>query len=348
MASDSDLDIKLGWPDSTNSSYVCVYGLAIGSASEWQIALETSAVVQLMHAASSWSVQKTSQEEVLKSRIVALADQYGKFNMCQIKPHYKKKFGEELDEDDFGFMSTTDLVKGCSDVVQLDIQGSIIHISPQRNARPEAAPKSGDTSTLKPANSKLDQVKSRIGQLANDHGKFQAGQLKMLYKKKFGENLKEKEFGFKTAKALLESCSDFVSISADGHDLFIAPRHSGTQAGLSPQQNSRQGLDSPAQSAATAVVSGSSKLDQVKSRIGQLANDHGKFQAGQLKLLYKKKFGENLKEKEFGFKTAKALLESCSDYVSIHEIGHALFVRPVVTAHKSAKSGRMEAVRSQL
>ena len=47
------------------------------------------------------------------------------------------------------------------------------------------------------------QLKSRIALLADDHGQFQAGELKALYKRKFKEDLPCEELKFRNVKALL-------------------------------------------------------------------------------------------------------------------------------------------------
>lgn len=59
--------------------------------------------------------------------------------MCQAKPYYKQQFGEELDPQSFGFKGLTELIKDCASVVHLDIDGSIIHISPLSTAQKAAA-----------------------------------------------------------------------------------------------------------------------------------------------------------------------------------------------------------------
>lgn len=77
---------------------------------------------------------------------------------------------------------------------------------------------------------------------------------------------------------------------------------------------------------------GDTELSKVQSRVAQLADDHGQFQAGQLKLLYKKKFNEVLNERKLGFKSSKAFLESCKHVVRIVQTGCSLDIHPLATA----------------
>lgn len=111
---------------------------------------------------------------------------------------------------------------------------------------------------------KMAKVKSRIVDLTVQHGKLLVSQMKLYYKRQFGEVLDEAEFGFKSASDLLRQCKDVVKITSERSGLVAVPYTKLSTDGGANGENA------------------SADLSTLKSRITQLADDHGPFQAGPM------------------------------------------------------------------